>query len=510
LVTPRTDTPPDRGEAAQALRRRRARRWLAGAHAGSATGLALALAVLTSLLAWRLDVVVPLPRAATDLAPRTHAQIAALHDTLVISCLIERHHPAYVPLRQLLRDVRRAARIAGADIRVEFLDPHRDRVQALARLQTWGVGSNALVFECRNRRVIVPADDLIERADGQGGASRATAFRGEAACASALARLGRSRPPAVGVLTGHGERDFASYDRVVGLSSLAREIRREGYDLRILRTSEPAAASDCDVLVLAGPRRLLGAEEASHLADWLSRGGRLLLLLDPAHPCGVEPLLDRCGVRGTGLVATSPRAFAASEVTVESFADHPVARGLQNAVVTFVRPLVLSVRAAAGDDAADRVRATVVARLPADAWVEAAAESAARRVDPGTDRTNELALVAAVERGGQAGADVGFRPLRIVVAGDADFACNAMLDDGRTGNRDLFLGALNWLADVEVPPLSTPPDRGALRLGMTRRQWVVFAVMAVVLLPAGIALPGAFLAAVRRLRGGPPRLERKR
>jgi hypothetical protein len=110
-----------------------------------------------------------------------------------------------------------------------------------------------------------------------------------------------------------------------------------------------------------------------------------------------------------------------------------------------------------------------------------------------------LPLVVAVERGAGTGADVGLRPLRAVVIGDSHFAVNALLAGGRTGNRDLLLNAVNWLAEGGMPAAAAAPIADNLMpLGLSRRKQLRFLVRSVVFWPLAVALFGTLCIAVRR------------
>jgi hypothetical protein len=185
-------------------------------------------------------------------------------------------------------------------------------------------------------------------------------------------------------------------------------------------------------------------------------------------------------------------------MVVDRFGDHPIARDLRNTAVYFVAPQVIEVFAD-GEVAADRPRARVVVAAPPGAWAETNPDLAPRHYDPENDRKGELPLVVAVERGAGTGADVGLRPLRAVVFGDSHFAVNALLAGGRTGNRDLLLNAVNWLAEGVMPAAaSAPVEDNLMQLGLSRRKQLRFLVRSVVFWPLAVALFGTLCIAVRR------------
>jgi hypothetical protein len=501
----------DRRARRRARRRLRLRRWSARLQMAVATGLAAVLAVLLNLLAVRLDVTWRLPGRPDRLSPQTEALLASTHGTITATVLAPRSHEAFEPLRQLLQNLRLAARAAGgATLEVVCIDPYRDLAAAAQLARRVGVAGWAVILESEGRRETVPLAEMFDppfppagNADGgDGAAPRGRRFLGEQLCVTAITRL--SRPPAViHALAGHGERDFEDYDPLTGYSDLAREIRREGHELRRLNISVAGhVPADCDVLVIAGPRHPPSAEEQGRLEEYLTGGGRLLLLVDRSDvlPSGWERLMARLGLRFAGFSVVGAGLPPGHVLTVERFGTHPVARALRNTAVHFANPQVIDIEGPGEEAAADQPRADVVVAAPEDAWGETNPDLFPRRFDPGVDRKGLLPLVVAVERGAASGADVGIRPSRAVVFGDSHCAANALLAGGRTGNRDLLLNAVNWLADGGLPaaPAAVPADGGLLRQRLSRRGQLRFLRRSLIFWPCSLALLGALCVAVRR------------
>lgn len=489
----------------RALRSGRRRRWSAGTQLATALTLAALLVVLLNLLAAHLDVVWLLPARPAALSPRAATMMAATSGEIRAIALLPRAHAGFERMRQLLLNLRQAARAAGgATIEILHVDPYRDLAQASQLARRYGAKGWCVIFVSGSRHEIVSMDEVLTPAADPAGTdavgARPRRFLGERRCVTAIARLARPVAPVVYALRGHGERDFEDYDPLNGYTDLAREIRREGYDLRpLVLGGDDDVPGDCDVLLIAGPRQAPLAGERARLEAYLARGGRLLLLIDrgDALPDGWEGIMERLGLSAGRLTAVGPRTVAGQALVVDRFGDHPIARDLRNTAVYFVAPQIIDILD--GGEAADRPRASVVAAAPPGAWAEANPDLAPRHYDPASDRKGELPLVVAVERGAGTGADVGLRPLRAVVFGDSHFAVNALLAGGRTGNRDLLLNAVNWLAEGGIPAAASAPVADNLMpLGLSRRKQLRFLVRSVVAWPLAVALFGTLCIAVRR------------
>jgi hypothetical protein len=99
-----------------------------------------------------------------------------------------------------------------------------------------------------------------------------------------------------------------------------------------------------------------------------------------------------------------------------------------------------------------------------------------------TDNGSEIATVLlAAERGSLVGADLGFRPGRIVVSGDESFINNRYVLTHASANRDLAINTIRWLTG-----LSGSGARGAsqvLYVGYNRRAWFRLLLISGILFP---------------------------
>ncbi|MGI6496659.1 MAG: Gldg family protein [Kiritimatiellia bacterium] len=298
---------------------------------------------------------------------------------------------------------------------------------------------------------------------------------------------------------------------LAGYSSFAREIRRQGYDLRILPPlSASGVPADCDVLVAAGPRDTLSPGEAALVSDYVLRGGSLLLLARRDALTGLEPLLARFGVSILPYVALSPQTLTGADVVADRFAEHPITRNLHRSTVVFSSPGVLSTvpPPAPGAPRADprpedrysSFRATAIVGSPASL----------RRDDtsprPDAPARNGLALFVAAERGTNA-VDLAFHPPRIAVAADPHLGSNAMLGRGRNGNRTLLLSALDWLASNPAADAFAPPAN-LQRPPLARRRKALFVALSVAGFPGAILLLGAATLARRNRKVAPTPLDK--
>lgn len=462
--------------------------------------LSALLAALLLQLSVQFDHVFTFPGLRRPLTARATAALANIRGDIACTVVLPERDIIYAPLRDLLREMQSAAR--DAKIELAFIDPYYASSAAADAVRRFGATGWNVFFESGGRTVSVPYDDLVERVGGENapaGNRRGIRFRGEQVCVTALVRLARARTPVVYALAGDGERDFESYDPLTGYSDFAREIRREGYDLRTLTLRGDPVPDDADLLLVAGPRHPPSPEAATAIDAYLRRNGSLLLLLDrpAALPSGWEPLLGRIGVSAPGFTVLTDTRLDGSRLLIDRFPSHPISRALKGNAVSLVRPQVLEPATnTAGSVGAPLVE--VILQAPFTAWGESAPDTPPCRYDPGVDRKSPLPVALAIETA--TSSDLGLRPMRAFVAGDSSFAANDFLAGGRTANRDLLLNAVNWLTGESLAMESSFAAEGnALQLGLSRKRQLRFWGYGVVCWPLATLFLGVLMARIRRI-----------
>ncbi len=495
----------------QALEARRgtSSRLADGAYLAAALSLATALLAMTTLIAAWFDSEKPIQGKSRDLSERTLSVLPHLSGDVTCTILLPRNDPIFPRLEQKLGHIRaKLQELSGtqpsaATLSIETVDPHSDLARAADTARRYGAGGKCVIFDNGSRFELVPYDTLVDVEPGSAASPRTrlrpaiTRFKGEQACATALAKLARPGMPVVYALSGHGERDFKSYDQLTGYSDFARELSRDGYALRDLALGEAGVPEDCDLLVVAGPRFAPGAAAESAIVEYTERGGRIMLLADrsPSFPIGWEGILARLGMVFGNVTAIAADTLGGYSMISDKFGGHPVVRDLGRSAVYFVSPQVIDPAPGANGAA---LSVNVVVSAPDRAWGEANPEQLPRHFDKDIDRSGTLPLILASESPG--GSELGIRPFRAFVVGDSNFAANSLLEGGTTANRDLLLNAVAWLTEREWSTESSESDDGGmLRLNIPRRRQIGFWLTSVLAWPGATLLVGVAMAAVRRM-----------
>jgi hypothetical protein len=211
-------------------------------------------------------------------------------------------------------------------------------------------------------------------------------------------------------------------------------------------------------------------------------------------------VLSRWGLVITSFRAISTRTFSGGDRVITAYADHPITRSFGNTATVFLMPWCIGTVSSGDAQGADRIRVTSLAQTADDGWGEAGAESPPR-FEPKTDIVGPAVVAASAERGGGTSEELGFKPTKIVVVGEASFISNGMLGLRLNANRDLLLNMLNWLTGIDSAGQPSLGDDAALACGLDRAGWMRVIFWVVGVLPGAVLVVGGVVA-IRNRRAG--------
>src|SRR5262249_32715752 len=149
---------------------------------------------------------------------------------------------------------------------------------------------------------------------------------------NAMIRVTRSGKRVVYFLRGHGEKDPGSSERT-GYGQMKAAIEKLNYEVKdLVLARETKVPDDATIVVIAGPTKELLPAELDALAGYVSRAGKVFVMVDPFHKTGLEAVLDRwaLGLGNDVIIDISPtgrRAGAGPEIpVVTDYVDHPITR----------------------------------------------------------------------------------------------------------------------------------------------------------------------------------------
>lgn len=440
---------------------------------------------------WRMDVS---QTHFYSLSPQTQSLLKNLEEPFEIYLLMERDHSGFEDIERLLREYD----ASSPAVQVQWVDIHGDYAYAEELTARFELNEeNVIVLSSRDRRRILNASEFYEETEtGINETTSIRSFLGEQIISSALRELNEGAAAKVYFLGGHGEHDLTSFDPYRGYSGIAKAMNRENIDaLPLILGDVSTIPRDADALVIAGPTKRYSRQEKDLLQDYLSRSGRMVLLLNAFEDSGLTDFLRPWGVAlQQDLVVDGTRTLTGKELFLTSYETHPITRGMQG--VTSVLYLPRSIRPVQSEQApADRPRFYPLAACSENGWAELTLEENPKTFDPIRDIPGPVPVAAAIERGALDSMDLNLSPSRLVVFGDSDFISNAGLNGGDT---DFFMNALDWTLEREPMMGIRPRSLESVRLTLDRNQARHLAWMLVAGLPAVIACMGLLVWSVRR------------
>lgn len=361
-----------------------------------------------------------------------------------------------------------------------------------------GATTNLILFKCSTSPNPIPVfgstlGDFAYQPVSGGYRQKFVAFRGETACTAALLAAIEGKPRHAYVLQGHGEHGIESGDEVEGYLKFAGVLNVFHIEVHKLDNlaALPSVPTNCDLLIIPGPRVPIPLAEWNRIDQYLDRGGgRLMILLNASslrQDPNLEGLLAKWCVRVGDKVVVDPPHYSkdAGVMCVGAFSIHPVVSPIAERLegIALVRPRRVS--AVTRGQPAEAPRAQELADTGPEGYEEG--DEAHAGTVPLMVAVEKSIPGVATERG----------PTRMLVLGDSYCLANNCLP--LLANRDLAVCAVNWLLDrsslIQIPP----SPMAEYTVFMTKTQWQSTELILLAGMPGGVLFFG-FLVWLRRRR----------
>jgi ABC-type uncharacterized transport system involved in gliding motility auxiliary subunit len=345
---------------------------------------------------------------------------------------------------------------------------------------------------------------------------------GEQELTNGLIKVVQGKRHKVYFVQGHGEHTTDSSDRT-GYSTIAAALGSDNFETgSIVLAQEKQVPADASVLIVAGPKTDFFPAEVDMLKAYLAKGGKIFFMLDPPDRSDAPALTNLAALLkdwaieiGDNVVVdvSGMGQLLGTDVSVPvaaKYEPHPITERF-NLLTAY--PLARSVVSVSGG-ANGRTAQNLVMTSP-NSWAESdikrltTSGQVARELDKG-DLAGPVSLAAAVSapatdvptpapapveaskdpsKPDAPKADEPPKPeTRIAVFGDSDFAANRYL--GIPGNKDLFLNAVNWLAQQENLISIRPKDPESRGVTLTSERAQIIFWLSILIIPGLILALG--------------------
>lgn len=411
------------------------------------------------------------------LSPRTKQFLSSLDKPVKFIVFMDARSPLQGDVANLAAEYRNAQ---PKMIQLDQVDPYRNVARATEVQSKYKLAAqeNVVILECEGRQTVITDDKMAEIDPGNpmlGTQAQITAFKGEQAITSGLLEVTEGKKNAVYYLQGHGEPPMTGASSP--LETLGKLIEGEHINLQTLNLlNVDAIPADASVVLLLGPSYDLSDREAQVLTDYWTKGGRILLLLNPeVSTPHLNALLDRVGIQ-----ADDDRLFAyasmmgvtrlVTDAVGEFIGDSPITKTLQG-VDTLMLGSTQTLTLHPERVAAMNVKLAPLIQAKKGFWGETdykdVSEDNLPKPDEARDKKDNLIVAASVEQGAVGDQRVKVPSARMIVNGNARFIRADALTDA---NANFFIGSLNWLLareqligiapkEVKKYTLNLPPEQ---------------------------------------------------
>ncbi len=347
-------------------------------------------------------------------------------------------------------------------IKYEIIDPNQ-KPQMARRYGITQYGTT--VVECGGKRETI--DELTE--------SNLT---------NAIIKVTRDLDKVIYFTTGHGEKDIES-DDPQGFKQAAEGIRKENYVVKTLNLAQDKKIpDDCAVLVIAGPKSDFFPFELDTIKKYLENGGKLFVMIDPEWKPSLPEFLKKYKIKvGDNIVVDASGVgqlfgMGPEIPLVNKYAKHELFKDFN--IMTFF-PVACSVQATTEGESG--YSALELFKTTASSWGETDYRNPKVKFDPDRDVKGPVPLAVVSTKTVN-----GNKKTRILVIGDSDFAGNAYIRN--SGNYDLFLNIVNWLAEEEDMITIRPKEIDDRRVNLSMKDSKIILYTSVIALPLLIVIAG--------------------
>ena len=310
---------------------------------------------------------------------------------------------------------------------------------------------------------------------------------------NALLKVTRDEQKTIYFLEGHGENQINSLENE-GYQTAKTNLEQDGFivkPLLLLQTGE--VPEDASVLVVAGPKKPVQAEEQNSIQSYLDKGGAVMMLVDPKSKFGMEPFLKDWGVLLGGDIVIDPMSklfggdFAAP--VVNQYTVHDITREF---VLATIFPIIQSVRAIPGS----RIQTVELLKTSENSWGESDFESGTVKFDAGSDLKGPISIAVVATK--LIGAEKPHKEneesherdepqpkATLIVIGDSDFSTNRY--SNFSGNGDFFLNTVSWLAEEDNLISIRPKERKNTPVHITRAWGTAIFILGLLVFPGLVA-----------------------
>jgi ABC-type uncharacterized transport system involved in gliding motility auxiliary subunit len=309
---------------------------------------------------------------------------------------------------------------------------------------------------------------------------------------NAIIKVTRELDKVIYFIQGHGEHDIEG-DQPQDYKQAVEGIRSENYLVKPLNLAqERKIPTDCSILITASPRVDFFPFELDSIKKYIENGGKFLAMIDPQTQTNLISFLSQFKIKMMDDIVVDASGVGqlfgmGPEVPlVSNYEDHEIFKDFN--IMTFY-PRARSVEETS--EGLDGFTTKILLKTTPNSWGET--DYNQRQVEFNAEKDLRgpvpLAIVSSKLVSGN-------KKAQVLVIGDSDFAMNAYIRN--SGNYDLFLNIVNWLAEEEDMITIRPKEIDDRRVNLTPKDSKIIFYLSVIALPLVIVIAGVVVYLKRR------------
>jgi ABC-type uncharacterized transport system involved in gliding motility auxiliary subunit len=280
---------------------------------------------------------------------------------------------------------------------------------------------------------------------------------------NAIVKVSREKKKVIYFLEGHGEASIEDSEER-GYSLARQEMEKLAYEVKKLSLAlADNFPEDCALLVIPGAQKDLIPNELDTIRNFIANGGRVFFMVDPETAPGMKSFLTEYGIQLEDdlIVDTVSRLMGGDYFmpVVTGYEFHTITEKFNFA--TFF-PFARSVNQT--EDTPEGITTTILAKSSGNSWSERQLQETEVTFNQDKDVAGPVSIAAVItvepaakeieeqeqtevdaEKEASPEEESPEQEGRLAVFGDSDFATNRYYH--LSGNGNLFLNTINWLAE---------------------------------------------------------------
>lgn len=294
-------------------------------------------------------------------------------------------------------------------------------------------------------------------------------------------------------LQGHGEAALPQ--------EISTQLGTQNYTIKDINlVTKDAQITDGSTLLINSPQRDLSSDEVSKLKDFISKGGKLMILSDIV-------LTDMPNFKALlAYVGVSVNNEPIIEGSSQNSANNPIyllpniqAQDITNPIISAKLPIIMPAAQGISTLSVKRSSLTITPLLvtSSNSWAKKNVKSTTEEKESG-DPEGPFTVAVAITDKSSSGDTT--KDSRIVITGTSKFTDSTIISMSNKANVDFFMNSMNWLEgngkSISIQPKSIVPTT----LTVNSLQAQSLALLIVVVIPGAIIIAGIVIWLRRRHR----------